>query len=43
MIAKPFDGPLKSIYFHVRHNMEIVDLHIVPEFLFTDVFFFIDV
>lgn len=40
MNAKPFDGPLKSISFHIRYNMEIVDLRIVPEFLFTDVFFF---
>lgn len=47
MIARPFDGPLKSIYFHIRHNMKIVDLHISPWklllYCFTDVqniFFF---
>lgn len=48
MIARPFDGPLKSIYFRIRHNMKIVDLHISPWklllYCFTDVqniFFFL--
>lgn len=30
MIAKPFDGPLKSIYFHIRYNMKIVYLRPPP-------------